>query len=137
MNSCNESDGERSAESEFEQIQCVLAQQRHEPQGVGTRSVDHQIEAVHRLEILPALIRAQRQADSAVSRHRVCDPAPQVADPVVGQQRILYPRREHPAVRPGQRVSPFLQCETGPAGGVGEQRVLEETLAAGEQGDLG
>ena len=78
----------------------------------------------------------QRQPDPLVAGHRVRHPAAQVPDPVVGEQRVLHPRREHPAVGAVHRIAALGQRQTGPVGGVGEQRVLEEALAAGEQRHL-
>jgi mycobactin salicyl-AMP ligase len=52
----------RAPEPELHQIQCVLTEQRHEPEPIGVGPVDRQIEPVHGLQCFGTAIRAQRQA---------------------------------------------------------------------------
>lgn len=128
--------GQRSARAQFEQIPRVLTEQRHEPQRVGARAVDDQVEAVGGFQRLPTGGGAQCQPDPTVSGHRVRHPATQVPDAVIDQQGILHARGKDPAVGACHRVAPFGQREIRPSGRVGEQHVLEIAFAAGEERDL-
>ncbi|CAG7316893.1 hypothetical protein PICSAR58_02832 [Mycobacterium avium subsp. paratuberculosis] len=92
---------------------------------------------MHGLQVLTAAVGGQRQPDLSLHAHRVGDPSPKVVDTVVGQQRFLHGRREHPAIGAGQRIPAFGQGQGRPVGRVGEQRVLEIPFAPGEQRRLG
>ncbi|CFS59768.1 Uncharacterised protein [Mycobacterium tuberculosis] len=49
------------------------------------------------------------------------DPATQMMDAVIGQQRFLHGRREHSSVGAGQRVAPFVERQGRPVGRIGKQ----------------
>ncbi|COX26612.1 Uncharacterised protein [Mycobacterium tuberculosis] len=76
---------------------------------------------MHGLEVLAAPVGAQRQPDLPLTAHRVGDPATQMMDAVIGQQRFLHGRREHSSVGAGQRVAPFVERQGRPVGRIGKQ----------------
>src|SRR6201999_3179604 len=128
--------GQRATQAQLQQIERVLTEQGGEPQRVGARPVDHQVETMDGFHVFAAPVGGQRQPDLLVATYRVGNPSAQMTDAIVGQQGVLDVGREHSAVGTGNRVAPFVHGQRSPVGGVGEQRVLEEALAAGEQRHL-